>query len=108
MRVFTVFYPNAPYCQSLNAFKLISAASSRTGIECPSNFYPKRTKKRDARAKLLFCLNLLLFCRSRCLRSRRCLSSLMNENITERIQTVGVRFIDVSIKKESSVYLARG
>ena len=32
----------------------------------------------------------------------------MNENITERIQTVGVRFIDVSIKKESSVYLARG
>ena len=27
MRVFTVFYPNAPNIQSLNAFKLISAAS---------------------------------------------------------------------------------
>ena len=34
-------------------------------------------KRRDARAKLLFCLsNLLLFCRSSCL--RRCLSSLLS------------------------------
>ena len=39
----------------------------------------KCTKKRDARAKLLFCLsklNLLLFCRSRCRRRRRCVNSL--------------------------------
>ena len=35
-------------------------------------------KKRDARAKLLFCeSNLLLFCRSRCRPRRRCLSSLL-------------------------------
>ena len=34
-------------------------------------------KKRDARAKLLFCQsNLLLFCRSRCRPRRRCLRSL--------------------------------
>ena len=38
-------------------------------------------KKRDARAKLLFCkyavLDLLLFRRSHCRRCRRCLSSLI-------------------------------
>ena len=38
----------------------------------------KCTKKRDAHAKLLFCLsNLLLFCRSCCCRRRFCLSSLL-------------------------------
>ena len=38
----------------------------------------KCTKKRDARAKFLLCyLNLLLFCRSRCRRRRRCLSSIL-------------------------------
>ena len=38
----------------------------------------KSTKKRDASAKLLFFanINLLLFCRPRCRRSRRCLSPL--------------------------------
>ena len=35
----------------------------------------------DTRAKLLFCLiNLLLFCRFRCRRRRRCLSSLNHED----------------------------
>ena len=52
----------------------------------------------DARAKLLFCLmNLLLFCRFRCRRRRRCLSSLNHEKglfqLTEYVTygTVGLR-----------------
>ena len=48
-------------------------------------------KKRDARAKLLFCLsNLLLFCLSRCRLHRRCLSSVKsskgNEGSTSRVR----------------------
>ena len=42
----------------------------------------KCTKKRDTRAKLLFCwINLLLFCRSRWRRRRRYLSSLLFSNV---------------------------
>ena len=41
-------------------------------------------KKRDARAKLLFCLsNPLLFCRSRCRLHRRCLSSVKSNKGNE-------------------------
>ena len=41
-------------------------------------------KKRDARAKLLFCLsNLLLFCRSRCRLHRRCLCSVKSNKGNE-------------------------
>ena len=45
----------------------------------------KCTKKRDARASYYFAnLNLLLFCRSRCRRRHRCLTSLKRREIEER------------------------
>ena len=49
----------------------------------------KCTKKRDARASYYFAnLNLLRFCRSRCRRRRRCLTSLKRREIGEREREV--------------------
>ena len=46
----------------------------------------KCTKKREARAKLLFCqFKPIAFCRSRCCRHRRCLSSLLSKHFATMV-----------------------
>ena len=46
----------------------------------------KCTKKREARAKLLFCqFKPIAFCRSRCCRHRQCLSSLLSKHFATMV-----------------------
>ena len=60
----------------------------------------KCTKKRDAHAKQSCCssnLNLLLFCRSRCRRSGRCLSSLILRSAAGKRDEPGDEVVTIAV-----------